>query len=233
MVYVGSKARIADEILPIILENRKPGQLYVEPFMGGGNVICKVKGPRWGNDSNKYLIALYKALIKGWVPPIITKRQYLTIKNNILGWAPELVGYACLVCSFRGVWRGGYAGSFDGIGTLINASNYNTQLEHRALLLKQIPLLSNLRLTDLPFSKLNLSDSIIYCDPPYHNVSGYLDSFDHKLFWSWVRSVSRYNQVFVSEYHAPKDFKCIWSKEVKSNLGNSSLNKVEKLFVLK
>lgn len=127
MVYVGSKARYADEILEIVLKDRKPKQLYIEPFMGGGNVICKVTGPRW----------------------------------------------------------------------------------------------------------MSFTDSIVYCDPPYYGTSDYQTPFDHKLFWSWVRNISRYNQVFISEYQAPKDFKCVWSKEVKSNLGNSSLNKVEKLFTLR
>lgn len=36
MKYLGSKARIAKEILPIILKDRKVGQYYVEPFVGGG-----------------------------------------------------------------------------------------------------------------------------------------------------------------------------------------------------
>lgn len=36
MKYMGSKNRIAKEILPIILRDRKPNQWYVEPFVGGG-----------------------------------------------------------------------------------------------------------------------------------------------------------------------------------------------------
>ena len=58
MKYMGSKRRIAKEILPIILKNRKQGQYYVEPFVGGCNIIDKVDGNRIGNDINKYLIAL-------------------------------------------------------------------------------------------------------------------------------------------------------------------------------
>ena len=37
MKYMGSKSRIANEILPIILKNRKPNQYYVEPFCWGCN----------------------------------------------------------------------------------------------------------------------------------------------------------------------------------------------------
>ena len=42
MKYMGSKARIAKHILPIILKDRKPNQWYSEPFTGGANLIDKV-----------------------------------------------------------------------------------------------------------------------------------------------------------------------------------------------
>ena len=35
MQYLGGKTRIAKEILPIILADRKEGQYFVEPFCGG------------------------------------------------------------------------------------------------------------------------------------------------------------------------------------------------------
>lgn len=51
MRYLGSKARIAKEILPIILADRKEGQYFVEPFCGGCNVTASVPGNRIANDS--------------------------------------------------------------------------------------------------------------------------------------------------------------------------------------
>ena len=62
MKYMGSKARIAKEILPIILKGRTPGQWYVEPFCGGLNTICLVDGNRLANDKNKELIAMFVGL---------------------------------------------------------------------------------------------------------------------------------------------------------------------------
>jgi len=41
--YLESKTRFAKYLLPIILEG-KTDQLYVEPFAGGMNMICEVKG---------------------------------------------------------------------------------------------------------------------------------------------------------------------------------------------
>ena len=46
MKYQGSKRRIAKDILPIILRDRKNGQFYVEPFVGG--VIPYVELPGKG-----------------------------------------------------------------------------------------------------------------------------------------------------------------------------------------
>lgn len=234
MVYVGSKARIADEILPIILENRKPGQLYAEPFMGGGNVICKVKGPRWGNDINKFVIEFFKAHLQGWTPPKhLTSTDHKWLRDNQDKADPVLVAYAGLMFSFRSKWFGGYMETTTYRGVATRSKERNEAHERYKNALKMIPFLKGVKLTSKSYSDLNLSDAVVYCDPPYASTHDYQDKFDHKLFWSWVRSVSRYNQVFVSEYHAPKDFKCIWSKEVKSNLGNSSLNKIEKLWILK
>jgi len=66
---MGSKNRIVKEILPIMLKER--GQrTWVEPFVGGANIIDKVNGNRIGNDNQEYVISLYKALQSGWKPPI-------------------------------------------------------------------------------------------------------------------------------------------------------------------
>ena len=62
MKYMGSKAKHAKEILPIILKDRKPEQWYVEPFVGGGNIIDKVSGHRLGADSNEFVICALETI---------------------------------------------------------------------------------------------------------------------------------------------------------------------------
>jgi len=55
MIYLGSKARYAAEIIAIATAGRKHGTTWVEPFVGGGNIICRVppeQGPRIGSDVN-------------------------------------------------------------------------------------------------------------------------------------------------------------------------------------
>lgn len=62
MQYMGSKNRIAKDILPIMLSERKDDQYWIEPFVGGGNMIDKVKGKRIGADINQYLIDALKSI---------------------------------------------------------------------------------------------------------------------------------------------------------------------------
>lgn len=71
MVYVGSKRRIKKEIIPIIEMHLFEYDTYVEPFVGGGNVIDSVYYTnRIGCDINKYLIALLKARSNGRIEPL-------------------------------------------------------------------------------------------------------------------------------------------------------------------
>ena len=83
MKYLGNKARIAKEILPIILKDRKVGQYYVEPFVGGANMIDKVDGNRIGGEYNKYIAEMWIALKKGWIPENnYSKDDYIKVKNH-------------------------------------------------------------------------------------------------------------------------------------------------------
>ena len=110
MKYMGSKARIAKHILPIMLKNRKECQWWVEPFVGGGNIIGKVKGNRIGSDSNKYVSSLLDYLSKGNLPEEISKEKYQSIKQFKDDYPDWLVGYAGICCSYSGKWFGGFAG---------------------------------------------------------------------------------------------------------------------------
>ena len=81
---MGSKRRIAKDILPIILENRKPDQWYVEPFCGGCNMIELVNGNRIANDYNEYVAEMWNALVnKNWQPPTEKRRSNTMILKQI------------------------------------------------------------------------------------------------------------------------------------------------------
>lgn len=104
---MGSKSRIAKYILPIILKDRKPAQYYVEPFCGGCNMIDKVDGFRIANDNNPYLIAMWKSLINGWIPPArIERNLYNEVREcynrHTDAFALDYIGWVGFMGSFNG-----------------------------------------------------------------------------------------------------------------------------------
>lgn len=230
MKYMGSKNRHAKEILPIILKNRQKDQWYVEPFVGGFNIIDKVNGNRIASDSNNYLIKLFQAICHGWIPPSeISEKQYNEIKNNKEDYDVFLVGFVGFGCSYSGKWFGGYARGNDVKG---NPRNYCE--ESKKNILKQKDKILDIGITCCNYQDLYIPPkSIVYCDPPYANTTKYKDEFDSDEFWNWVRKlVKDGHEVFISEYVAPDDFIEIWSKKVNNTLDKDTGAKqgVEKLF---
>ena len=59
-------------------------QVYIEPFVGGCNVIDKVKCQfRYGSDLNKYLIALFNHLQNGGaLLPEVSRELYSEVRAN-------------------------------------------------------------------------------------------------------------------------------------------------------
>lgn len=159
MKYMGSKARIAKEILPIILRGRHPHQWYVEPFCGGCNTIDKVDGLRMANDIHPYLIAMFRALIDGWEPPKrISSGMYKYMKQRKDGFPDYLVGYVGFN-SYGGKWFGGYRRDKDGKRDYWD--------EHYRHMKKQVASLADVVFLNQPYFEMDIPpDSIIYCDPP-------------------------------------------------------------------
>ena len=80
----------------------------------------------------------------------------------------------------------------------------------------------------------NISNSLIYCDPPYKDTKQYNTSknFNHDMFWEWCRTMNENNIVIISEEKAPKDFICIWEQNVKRTIDNNKrINKTERMFM--
>lgn len=236
MKYMGGKAKLAKEILPIILKDRQLNQYYVEPFCGGCNMIDKVKGNRIANDIHSYLIPMWKQLVNdNWIPDKINKEEYNHIRDNKHSYPNWLVGWVGFNCSYGGKYFGGFAGETKTKLGIVR----DYQQEAINNVLKQIDNLKCVEFKNNSYNTLLIPDnSIVYCDPPYANTTKYSDSFSHMHFWAWIRYISEKHTVYVSEYSAPADFECIWSKEVKSSLSangkiGGSKSSVEKLFTLK
>lgn len=101
-------------------------------------------------------------------------------------------------------------------------------------ILKQSTKISDVVFKCCSYEALDIpANSVIYCDPPYKDTTKYKDSFDSDAFWQWCRDKAKEGHiVYVSEYNAPEDFKCIWEKQINSNLGGKSKTAKEKLFTI-
>ena len=111
MRYQGGKARIAKDIVEVIMTYRKFGQLYVEPFIGGANVFAAMNpeyGPKLGSDSNADMALLWSAVARGWEPPdVVTEKEY---KQDKASKEPSpLRGFIGSACSWGGRFFEGYA----------------------------------------------------------------------------------------------------------------------------
>lgn len=239
MKYMGSKNRISKQILPIILKNRKNNQYYVEPMVGGANLIDKVDGLRIGGDSNIYLISLLKEIQNGWIPPTyISEYEYKIVKNNKNKYPKHYVGFVGFCCSYSGKWFGGFSRETfraNPDSEILNSTTRNYCDESKRNLLKQKNNIEGVYFVHSGYKELCIPEkSIIYFDPPYKGATGYKCEFNHNEFWDHVRLMSKLgHECFVSEYEAPSDFLCIWSKEVCSSLTKDTGSKkaIEKLFI--
>ena len=235
---MGSKARIAKYIAPIINQYITDNNIttYVEPFVGGANMIEHVKCEnKYGLDSNKYLISFLKAIQSGWNPLkeiTMTKDFYNEVKNNQDKYAPHIVALVGLCATYNAKWFGGYAGI---VHTKIGTErNYYNEAVRNALSQKESIVDVKFACGDYSTIGDKLSNALLYCDPPYADTTKYKDDFDHDIFWNWIRDRARNNIVLVSEYSAPEDIKCIWSKELTTTLDkNSRQHAVEKLFLIR
>lgn len=228
MKYMGSKNRIAKYILPIMLEHRTPEMTWVEPFVGGANMIDKVEGKRIGADINPFLIDALIAIRDciGDLPrnnKEFTEADYkqLRASNNY-----KYKGYAGFAFSYSGKWLGGWRRDGKGKRDYVQEAYRNA--------LNQSPKLKDIRFVCDGYRDLEIPpNSLIYCDPPYEGTTKYKDNFSHEAFWQWCRNKAKEgHKVFVSEYNAPKDFGCLWQKEIVSSLTKETGSKtgVEKLF---
>ena len=96
--------------------------------------------------------------------------------------------------------------------------------------LQHLRSLENLSYTDAVIEP----NAIIYCDPPYIGTAEYIanddTTFDHQRFYRWVRDKAKTNPVFISEYHCPDDFKCVYEFERRQLLSKGNTKYNEKLF---
>ena len=233
MKYMGGKNRIAKEILPIILKDRTQGQYYVELMAGGCNVIDKVTGNRIASDKSEYLMEMWYELTEGKtfieeIPKDLYDRARTEFNNKTNNeFTLAEIGWIGFMASYNGrFFDGGYNGNY-------KKRDYTKESIDN--IKKQIDSMKGVEFSSGNYNEIIIpNNSILYCDIPYEGTKQYATSkdFNHLEFWEWCRTKAKQgHKVFVSEYKAPEDFKCVWSGNIKSYMkaGRSEIV-TEKLF---
>lgn len=241
MKYIGSKSKTGKAIAAI-LNQHIDASSYIEPFMGSLSVAKHVTiRPKILNNIHPELADMYiRAFNDGdWIPDKnhVTREEYYEIKSA----GPSHPYYAIVgfACSFRGKWWGGYAAPQ--YGTRKDGRKWSSDINNLTAAKKSI-LSCKAGCGDATFTCLSYDEipithnSVIYCDPPYRNTTGYpgTPKFDSDKFWEWAEFVSHSNYVYVSEAEAPPNWTDIMSVTIDNVLGNGNTNtsRTEKLFVL-
>lgn len=232
MKYLGSKNKISKYLKPIIESYLVDKKVYIEPFVGGANMIDKINfNNKIGSDLNNYVIELLKVAQNdiNLIPDEITEEEYNKVKNNKELYEKWYVGLVGFCATFGSKWFGGYARD--------KKTGRNIPAEGIKNLKKQAPNLKGITFKTCNYENYKYAkDSVIYCDIPYNGTTKYKDSFDREKFINFLLELDESNVVLVSEYEMPEDnFTKIWEKEVTVNLASNNKNtkkETEKLFIL-
>jgi DNA adenine methylase len=209
---------------------------YMEPFCGMCSVLLEMSKHEshrklMASDANPDIICLWNAIKQGWKPPTkYTETLYNNLKNSTKHSA--LRGFIGVVGSYGYMFFSGYRGKY----VSIDRANSICKLGSNQLI-QCAPIIQNISFKNVDYKTIKPKNMVIYCDPPYYNntiKNPYFRKFNHEEFWDIIRKWSKNNLVFVSEYTAPRDFKCIWKKQYVTKIGDSKAKHVvECLFIHK
>ena len=240
MKYIGSKSKIASEIVPIlqnIIDENKI-EFYIEPFVGGFNIIDKIKCVvRIGADIDKLVCNLVVECRRN--PYLLdtlktpTREEYYDVRDNphkYQSW------YRAAILLFASYNSRVYGGCYGATAKTKDGKTRDYFEEAKRNFQNQLPKLTNIFIQNCDYRKMVLpkpAKMLFYCDPPYAEGIGYGEGFNTEEFWNWCRERTKEgNIVIVSENYAPKDFACIWEKGVESHLNNrNKTRKTERLFM--
>lgn len=240
MKYIGSKSKIAADIVPILQKYIDDNGIteYVEPFVGGFNVIDKIKCEnRLGNDIDPLVCELVEVcrdnpeLLNDLKTP--TRAEYYFIRDNPKKYA---MWYRAAVLLFASYNARVYGGCYGTIAKTKDGKTRNYFEESKANFQRQLPNLHGILIGCCDYRNMRFPTTrkvLIYCDPPYASGIGYAKDFDTLAFWEWCRCrAAEGHIVIISEYIAPPDFVCIWQKAVKTHLDNRAKHgRIERLFI--
>jgi DNA adenine methylase len=229
MAYLGGKSKSAEHILNILNHKIFDSMDYIEPFCGYCHILRRVTNKKTytASDNNEYLLVLLKHIQKTKNKhPTITQEEYQELREN-----PKKnklrAAYAAFCYSYNGKFFGGYVETYQNRNYPEERKRYYDQLHDNATFKA-----TNFFYRDYTYYK-GVKNKLIYCDPPYAGTTEYHSGFDNAAFWEFIRTLSKHNYVFVSEYTAPSDFTCITQKTKRNSVAGrgATRKRMEKVFV--
>lgn len=235
MRYLGGKFRQARHIASVIHKLSSEAVSYYEPFLGGASVLDRI-APLFryieASDAHLDLMMMWQACAGGWwLPPVsVSTDEYIRLRDAVPSAQRGFVGFGC---SYGGKWFGGYARekvSHKHTGDICAASRNSVM--RSSIIMRQ----SNAKLIHRSYAELDPKPgSLIYCDPPYADSTGYagMPEFDHADFWDSARTWAASGcMVLISEYTAPEDAQLLHSMAARKSVGSNLGSSVESLFAL-
>ena len=206
MRYHGGKTRYGRNIAQIISDIVKVSKVtiegYIEPFCGMcGVFVHVVKNTDLktyiASDINASVVCMWENLREGWRPDIqnFNEDRFNQIKAD--GHSNAEKGFFGHAMTFGGLYFQSYRPE---LRKLLPYSS--------ADVVKRIEVMKNVNFLHNDYReifKMDLSNYIIYCDPPYERRSRYYDeknkimSFDSDELWKQCVSISERNIVVLSE----------------------------------
>lgn len=247
MQYMGSKARFAKYIVPILQKCIDDNNVenYYEFFVGGANIIDKIQcRNRIGTDKNKYLIELLKYVRDNDLDNLpneilfeeydIVRKAFRNNSNLYADWYKGFIGFC-----------GSYGSRFFDGGYARNSSEDNTGERTKSAiqnLKTQAPNLKGIDFDCKNYKDINVDDfknAVIYLDPPYKGTTRYdTEYFNYDYFYDFcIKLKENGNFVFISEYNMPPDkFSLLWEKETKTtidkNAKDRNITRIERLYTI-
>lgn len=85
MKYMGGKASIAADLVDAMLALSPGRRVFVDAFCGGANVVCRVPSEylRIANDSNNYLIAMWRGVVGGTEFPERIDKDFYSAQRDL------------------------------------------------------------------------------------------------------------------------------------------------------
>lgn len=217
MKILGSKEKNSQFITSVLqrVVSGTSSELYIEPFVGGANIINKIRcARRIGYDNSIGLIALLNKGITNFaeIPKEmdrdtweVAKEEYCNYyKNNITPtydwWLIGAVQY------FASLGAGGF---LRGYANPYKKRDYYKESYNNFR--KQIPSLRGIEFYANDYREIDIpANSVVYCDPPYKNSKTNLykfqEPFDYDVYWDYIRKISMDSYVVCSEESIPDDF---------------------------